>query len=182
MNDLTRPDLEATAEFVRAHAGDDEAATLRLFRDYGPWRFGTILWVQEGLLGARCPEWTVRKDRIAHPVVSLAARAPESLDEPIPVLVGTSSVSRDAFPVEGVTTDGRVTRFVPGALAWVTPRDLLWRAPGGKDRMEAWPWEVRRAWPNERLPRLSATLREELRSFLARSRSFRDALAWASAA
>ena len=138
--------------------------------------------MREGLLGARCPAWNIRKDRIAHPVVSLAARAPESLDEPIPVLVGTSSGSRGSFPVEGLTADGRVTRFVPCALAWVTPRDLLWRAPGGKDRMEAWPWEVRLAWPNERTPRLSATLRDELRSFLGRSRSFRDALAWANAA
>ncbi|MBQ9726813.1 MAG: hypothetical protein IJV65_04830 [Kiritimatiellae bacterium] len=158
---------ETGLDLLRAHVGGDEAATLRLFRAFGPWRFGSLLWMKEELLGARCAEWKVRGDRTAHPVVSLAAKAPESLDEPIPVLAGTSTGGRkEFFSVSGVTDDGRVTRFVPYALAWVTPRELLWRDPACKDLMEGWPWEVRRAWPNATLPRLSAANREALRAYL----------------
>lgn len=159
-----------TDEFIQAHTSDDDDAILRLFVNYGPWRFGSILWARESLLGQRCPEWTVRKDRKCHPVVVLATSAPQHLNDRIPVIIGSSSYSEGSFTVKGITTDDRITHFKSTLLAWVKPLDLLWRASGLKQRLEAWPWEVCSVWSCERLPRLSASRQDELRRYLGRNR------------
>ena len=168
-NEMTEEPM-TTDEFIRAHAPGDNDAALSLFVNYGHWRFGSILWARESLLGQRCPEWTVRSDRKCHPVLTLAFSAPQHLDERFPVLIGSSSYSDGSFPVKGVTADGRITYFKSTTLAWVTPLDLMWRASDLKQRIEAWPWEVYQVWPCERLSRLPASRRDDLRSYLRRRR------------
>ena len=122
---------------------------LSLFNDLFGVRFGSLWWAREDLLAERAPGWVARSDRTGHPVIVLATHPAHSLDDRIPLLVGTSQTHANDFRFD-VTGDGHATFFSLSLVAWATPRDFLWIDRSAVHGIpEGHSWDIAKLWPNQ---------------------------------
>lgn len=140
-----------------------------LFSDLYDVRFGDIWWAREDFIDERTSCWTSRADRKGHPVLVLRTKKIRSLDDRIPLAVGTSKPQPNGFSFV-VTADGKRTYFSFDHIAWATPRDFLFRdREVQRNHGEGYPWETNLLWRNADRASLG----------LAESFALRDSLAFA---
>lgn len=149
----------------RYSCGTDAAG--RLFEQCYGLRFGDLWWAREDFVDERTRHWTSRADRKGHPVLVLRTKKIRSLDDRIPLAVGTSQPQPDGFSFV-VTADGKRTYFSFDHVAWATPRDFLFRDRAvQRDRGEGFPWETSLLWRNDARPSIGKAEAFRLRDSLA---------------
>ena len=143
-------------------------AVKALFANLYDVRFGGLWWAREDFVAERTPHWTRRMDRKGHPALVMVTKTVRSLDDRIPLAIGTSNPRRADFSFV-VTADGKRTYFSFNHVAWATPMDFLFRdREAQRSRGEGYPWETNLLWRNADRPSLG----------LAESFALRDSLAF----
>ena len=147
----------------------NDTTRLALFNRFYDLRFGDLYWAREDLLKrATGGRWAVRADRRAHPVLVLWTSAVRSLDDRIPLAIGTSRPGSATDFTLPVTPDGRATYFSLDRVAWATPRDFLNRDITAERALgEGHPWETATLWRNHGAPSLPPIPAKWLRSSVA---------------
>ena len=139
----------------------------KLFTKLYDVRFGSLWWAREDFVDERTRHWTSRADRKGHPVLVLRTKKIRSLDDRIPLAVGTSQSQPDGFSFV-VTDDRKRTYFSFDHVAWATPRDFLFRDRAvQRDRGEGFPWETSLLWRNDARPSIGKAEAFRLRDSLA---------------
>lgn len=130
-------------------------------------RFGGLWWAREDFVAERTPRWTRRTDRKGHPALVMATRMVRSLDDRIPLAIGTSNPRRANFSFV-LTEDGKTTYFSFACVAWATPRDFLFRNRAAQHTNgQGYPWETSLLWRNQTRPSLTKEEADALRDSLA---------------
>lgn len=106
MNEI--PDNAGQAPSASPPEPDRQFDLVKMFVSY---QFGSLWWGRDDLIHSVQPEFVERKDRIGHPLLSVMRFAPETRQDTVPMLVGTSgtrlreSIKRHCVRVVGISEE-----------------------------------------------------------------------------